>query len=114
MFEQYLTQFIALADGMKLTVLMAMIFANFIIGCAVSIFAGEFRLKAIADFLYKRILPYIISYAAIVVVAVVQPAWEVAVTIVWAVIIAALVGAILGNLKEMGINLPESLAGDKQ
>ena len=106
-------QFIALADGTKLSVLVVMIFANLVTGVAVSIYTKTFRLKSIGDFLLSRVLPYVLGYFAVVMVAVVQPAWEIAVTIVWAVIIAALAGAILANLKEMGINLPESLAGDK-
>ncbi|MBA7623299.1 hypothetical protein ES703_30693 [subsurface metagenome] len=114
MLDQYLDQFIALANGMKLTVLIAMVAANFLLGLASSFYHGSFRLKAIADFLVKRVLPYIICYLAVVVIAVVEPSWEAAVTVVWALIIAALVGAIFGNLKEMGIHLPESLAGNKE
>ena len=111
--EGYLDQFIALANGTKLTVLVALIFANLLLGVAISIFTKTFRLKAVADFLYSRVLPYVISYAAVVGIAVVQPEWKPAVTVVWGVIILALVGAIFTNLKEMGIKLPDFLAGDK-
>lgn len=112
--EQYLEQFVTLVNGTKLSILVAMIFANLVTGVAVSIWTKIFRLKAVGDFLLSRVLPYVLGYFAVVIVAVVQPAWEIAVTIVWAVIIAALAGAILANLKEMGIKLPESLAGDKE
>lgn len=112
--EGYLEQFIALANGAKLSVLVAMIFANFLLGLAVSIYTKTFRLKALADFLLSRVLPYVLGYMAVVVVAVVQPAWKVAVTVVWAVILAALIGAILVKLKEIGINLPNFLAGKKE
>ena len=111
--ETYLKEFIALADGVKLSVVVALIVANFITGIAASLYTGTFRLKAIADFLYSRVLPFILSYFAVVLVAVVEPNWKVAVPIVWAVIILALAGSILANLKEMGVHLPESLAGDK-
>lgn len=112
--EQYLEQFLILANGMKLSVLVAMIFANLLLGIAVSIYTKTFRLKAIGDFLISRVLPYILSYFAVVAVAVVEPAWETAVTVVWGVIILALVGALLANLKEMGIKLPNILAGKKE
>jgi len=112
--EQYIGQFVALANGTKLSILVALIFANLVTGVAVSIWTKTFRLKAVGDFLLSRVLPYVLSYFAVVLVAVVEPAWQPAVTAVWAVIIAALVGAILANLKEMGINLPESLAGKKE
>lgn len=111
--EHYIQEFIALADGAKLSVLVAMIFANLILGIAVSIYTKTFRLKAIADFLLSRVLPYVLSYFAVVVIAIVEPAWDAAVTIVWAVIIAALAGAICKNLSEMGIKLPEALSGDR-
>lgn len=112
--EEYLTQFIALADGTKLSILVAMIAANLILGLAVSIYTKTFRLKAVADFLVSRVLPYVLGYFAVVILAIVIPAWGVAVTIVWGVIILALAGAILAKLKEMGIKLPESLAGKKE
>ena len=112
--DQYLEQFILLANGTKLSILVGMITANLILGVAVSIYTKVFRLKEVGGFLFTRVLPYVLSYFAVVMVAIVEPVWEVAVTIVWAVIIAALTGAILTNLKEMGINLPDVLAGEKE
>ncbi len=112
--EHYLEQFIILANGAKLSVLVAMIAANLVLGVAVSIYTKTFRLKAVADFLQTRVLPYVLSYFAVVAIALVEPSFEVAITIVWGVIILALVGAILAKLKEMGIPLPESLAGKKK
>jgi hypothetical protein len=112
--EQYIEQFISLANGIKLSILVAAIFANLVTGLAVSIFTGAFRLKETAGFLLTRVLPYVLGYFAVCFVAVVEPAWQPAVTAVWAVIIAALTGAILANLKEMGINLPDFIAGGKE
>ena len=112
--EQYVEQFVALADGMKLSILAAMILANFILGIAVSLYTNTFRLKAVGNFLITRILPYVLGYFAVVIVAVVEPAWEAAVTAVWAIILAALVGAILASLKAMGVHLPDVLAGKKE
>ncbi len=112
--EQYIEQFIALVNGTKLSILVAMIFANLVTGVAVSIFTGTFRLKAIANFLLTRVLPYILSYFAVGVIAIVEPCWKAAVTVVWGLIIAALAGAILTNLKEMGISIPDFLGGEKK
>jgi phage-related holin len=109
--EAYLAQFIALANGTKLSVLVALIFANLVTGVAVSIYTRTFRLKEIGDFLLTRVLPYVLSYFAVVTVAVVEPVWEKAVTVVWGIIILALAGAILQNLKEMGIQIPDFLGG---
>ena len=112
--EQHLEQFIHLANGARLSVLAALIVANLLTGVAVSIYTKNFRLKAVGDFLLSRVLPYVLGYLSVVVVAVIEPAWQAAVTAVWAVIIAALTGAILANLKELGINLPRFLAGEKE
>ncbi len=112
--ENLWSQFVALADGVKLSLLMSLIFGNFLTGLAVSIYKKTFVLKQVADFLYSRVLPYVISYLAVVAVAVVDEAWQPAVIIVWGVILAALVGAILANLKEMGVNIPDFLGGDNK
>ena len=112
--EQYLEQFVALVNGTKLSIMVAMVFANLITGIAVSIFTSKFRLKEVADFLMSRVLPYILSYLAVGVIAVVEPSWKAAVTVVWGLIIVALAGAILTNLKEMGISIPDFLGGEKK
>ena len=112
--EQYLEQFIALANGAKLSILVAMVSANLLTGIAVSIYTSTFRLKLVADFLVSKVLPYLVSYLAVAIVAVVEPSWKAAVTAVWGLIIVALAGAVLTNLKEMGINLPDFLGGEKQ
>lgn len=112
--EGYLNQFMALADGAKLSVLFALILANFLIGTAVSMYKGEFRLMAVADFMAKRVLPYVLAYFGVVMVALVEPSWEGIVTAVWAILLAALVGHILGNLRKLGIPLPDFLAGKKE
>ena len=111
--ETYLTQFVALADGTKLSILVVMIAANVLLGLAVSIYTKTFRLKAVADFLVSRVLPYILGYFTVVIIAIIEPAWETAITVVWGVISLALIGAILKNLSEMGIKLPDALAGKK-
>ena len=112
--EQYIEQFIALANGAKLSILVAMVSANLLTGIAVSIYTSTFRLKLVADFLVSKVLPYLVSYLAVSIVAVFEPSWKAAVTVVWGLIIAALAGAVLTNLKEMGINLPDFLGGEKQ
>lgn len=107
----YIQQFIGLVDGVKLTVLMALIVANFLTGMAVSIKSATFRLKELADMMTTRILPYILGYLAVGVVALVDQTWQVAVPVVWSIIILTLAGAIIQNLKELGIKLPDSLGG---
>jgi len=90
---------------------MALIVGNFITGIAVAIKIKTFALKKMGDFLYTRVLPYIIAYFGVGVVALVEDSWNWAVTAVWAVIIATLTGAILQNLKELGVKIPKEFGG---
>jgi phage-related holin len=112
--EGYIQQYVGLVDGVKLTLLMVLIFANFLTGLAVSIKTATFRLKELGLMLRDRILPYVLGYLAVGVVGLVDQAWQVAVPVVWGIILLTLVGAILQNLKELGINLPDSLGGGNQ
>lgn len=111
--EGYIAQFITLVNGTKLTVLCALILANFILGIAVSIKSKTFRLKEIGDFMVSRVVPYILGYFAVGILAVVEPSWAPWVTAAWGIIILALAGAIIANLKEIGIKLPDSIGGDR-
>ena len=107
----YMQQFIALVDGIKLTLLLALVIANFVTGIAVAIKTKTFELKKMGGFLYSRILPYVVAYFGVGIVALVDSSWSWAVTAVWAVILATLIGAILTNLKELGVSMPKELGG---
>ena len=112
--ENYIQQFVGLVDGVKLSLLMALIIANFLIGLAVSIKTATFRLKELGLMLRDRILPFILGYFAVGLVGLVDQTWQVAVPVVWGIIILTLAGAIIQNLKELGVNLPDSLGGGNE
>jgi phage-related holin len=112
--ENYIQQYVALVNGVKLTLLMSLICANFLTGLAVSIKTGNFALKQLGQFMYSRVLAYAVAYLGVGVIGLVDTSWAWAVTATWALILATLVGAILQNLKELGINLPDSLGGGNQ
>ncbi|MDO9334337.1 MAG: phage holin family protein [Dehalococcoidales bacterium] len=98
--------FCNLADGYKLSLLMALIFANLATGIAVGFYTGTFRFKMVGDFLLKRLLPFVLGYGAVVAVAMTDDTWKTAIVAIWGIIIATLVGAIYENLKELGLPLP--------
>jgi phage-related holin len=110
---EYFQNFMSMVDGIKLTLLMALIIANFLTGIAVSIKNKTFNLKEAGKFLYERVLPYVVGYFGVGVVATIDASWGWAVPATWAVILATLVGAILQNLKELGVPIPSALAGGK-
>ena len=109
--QAILNQILALADGTKLVVLVALISANFFGGLAVALYTKNFQLKKVADFLLSRVIPYILGYFVVVFLVFVNPSWAIMIPIVWGIIVAALVGAILTHLKELGLKVPDVLAG---
>ena len=108
---EYIDKLVGLIDGFKLNVVMVLIIANLLTGVAVSIKTGTFRLKELGNLMTTRIIPYVLGYLAVGVVAVIDGTWVVAVPVTWGIIVLTLAGAIIQNLKELGINLPDILGG---
>lgn len=107
----YIQQFIGLVDGTRLSLVVALVLANFVTGVAVSIKKKDFKLKEMGGFLLTRVLPYLVGYFGVGILAVVEDSWSWAITAVWVIIIATLAGAILQNLKELGVSIPGALRG---
>lgn len=99
--------FVDLADGVKLNLMMALIFANVATGIAVGIYTGQFLFKKVGDFLLKRLIPAVLGYAAVIAVGMADDAWKVFIPVVWAFIITMLTAAVLENLKELGLPIPD-------
>lgn len=108
--EQYIEQFIALGNTYKLTVIIALVAANFLTGVVASIYMKTFSLKYVGNFLGTKIIPFVLGYYVIVLVAVVQPMWQQWIPWLWGIIVAALSGSILSNVKALGVKLPDSIA----
>lgn len=108
--EQFIEQFVELANTSKLTVIVSLITANLVLGIATSLYTKMFRLKKVGDFLLTKVLPYILGYFVVVIVAIANPTFQIAIPIVWGIIVASLSGAILANFKHVGFNLPDVLS----
>jgi len=87
----------------------ASVLLNATLAIAASLRNGDFQLPALANFLWRHLLPYVIAYAAIRIVAD-QLELQAVATATWAIIQASLVGRIAASLHELGIPLPENLA----
>lgn len=98
-----------LIDGYKLGIFLSLVFANVALGMAISVLNGQWRMKAMGDFLLKRVIPLGLGYIVIAVLAMADSFWETSVVAVWGVITAVLVATVLGQLKELGLPLPTSL-----
>ena len=98
--------FVDLADGYKISLLMALLFANVGTGIAVGLRTNSFLWKKMGEFLYSRVLPMVLGYLSIVLVAAIDNTWETAIPAVWALILAVLAASILENLKQLGLPIP--------
>lgn len=111
--SDFFTQYKELIDGVKIFTMLALVIVNFGTGVAVSLKTGKFNLKEMGSFLGTRVAPFIISYLAVGVIGVIDHTWAWTVPAVWAIILATLTGAILQNLKELGVPIPSILSGGK-
>lgn len=93
--------------------LLILIAANLILGILSSLRARDFRLTAVADFVWDRVVPFVVGYGVVALIATVNPELAVVRDFVWAALTAALLGYVLVNLKELGVPLPTMLANKR-
>lgn len=91
--------------------LVALIVANLALGIVASLRAGDFRLSRVADWLWSRVIPLLVGYGAAAFVAASNPsiAWLREAALV--TLTGALLGYILSSFRDLGISLPDSIAG---
>jgi hypothetical protein len=91
--------------------LAALIVANLILGVLASLRAGDFRLTRLADWLWNRVVPLMVAYGVAGLLAYTKPELAYLQTAAFGTITLTLLGYILSNLKDFGVNIPEGLAG---
>ncbi len=105
----------------RVETLLVLIALDIALGVIASLKAGNFRLSFVADFarndLLGKVLPFAVIYAGYLYaknVDIVIPGVDLEVVMngVWVIVLAALVGSLLGSLKQLGLQqLPEAVAG---
>lgn len=91
--------------------LLILIAANLVLGVLVSLRSKDFRLIAVADFVWNRIIPVLTGYGVVAFIATANPELGVVRDFVWVALTAGLLGLVLTNLKDLKVPLPEMLAG---
>ena len=91
--------------------------ANILTGVAVAARSRDFRLGALGDWLMTTAIPYLLGAGAVqIVLGVAPPDYaqqaQALGTLVWGIVLAALLGKVIQNLRDLGMPLPEAL-GDK-
>jgi hypothetical protein len=85
---------------------------NVVVAGAASIHSGEFVLAKFPEFLWKKILPYVMVYGAFAFAGDAIGQGAVA-TSVWGLITAALLGDLMDNLAKFGLPVPAALTKER-
>jgi hypothetical protein len=99
---------------------LALLGADVLSGIGISLYQKTFKLGAMADFLWSRALPYFLGAGALqLVVMSIPPDYPIGgidsnlTTIIWGFVVAALIGQLLDNLRQMGLPIPEIMTSKK-
>src|SRR5574337_1430442 len=112
--------FSAFFNDTRTQIVLLLVALDLLLGIAASLKVGNFRLSFVADFarndILGKVLPFAVLYggylyakgAAIIIPGVDM---QVVTDAAWAVVLAALVGSLLGSLKDLGLSTPEIISG---
>lgn len=104
----------AIYSSDQVNYLAALIIANLVLGIVGSVRAGDFRLTRLADWLWNRVVPLMVAYGVAAFLAYSKPELAYLQTAAFGTITLTLLGYILSNLKDFGVNIPEQLAGKEE
>jgi len=100
----YVRQYIAIINGVKLLSMFGLIALDWILGVLVAVWAKEFKWSKLANFLDTDVLKLAGGYFLVGIFAIAEPgAGNVAVTATWVVIDAKLLADCVTHFKELGI-----------
>ncbi len=107
----YLMQFIAMVNGIKIITIIALIIIDFIMGILVAVKEGTFQLSKIGSFLNTSVLYYLGGYFLLGAAATFEPSFGVTlITGAWLALDLTMVGFILAKAKKLGLpNIPNKL-----
>ena len=94
-------------DGIKVIVCHTAI--NFVVAIATALYVKDFDFRRVAEWLYTKLLPYVMIYGAVKMLGV-EAGLEWLALPVWALIETTLTGDLVDNLGKLGVPIPEQLA----
>ena len=98
-----------IAELPEVQFIAASILVNTALAVAASIRNSDFHLPALANFLWRHLLPYVVAYVSIRITAD-ELGLQALATATWFIIEASLLGRIAASLHELGIPMPDGLA----
>ena len=98
-----------IAELPEVQFIAASILVNTALAVAASIRNDDFHLPALANFLWRHLLPYVVAYVSVRITAD-ELGLQAVATATWFIIEASLLGRVAASLHELGVPLPENLA----
>jgi holin family protein len=118
-YQQVFSEF---AHDKQLYAVLVLIAVDLVLGIGAAVYKDQFALSKIVGFLKDDVLGKVFPWFVIFAVAKFAPAAEIVgldfnqiQTVVWAGVLAALVGSLLGSLNDFGIAMPKQIGtGENQ
>ncbi|MBU0476599.1 phage holin family protein [Patescibacteria group bacterium] len=104
-----MTECIALFGTSQIQTIVLLLMADVVLGIAAALMKKEFALSKVAIFMKKPVLGYVFGFAVIGMVAQALPALAIIETVVFVLIVLALLGSISKNLGKLGLPVPAIL-----
>lgn len=100
----YLKQYFALVNGVKLISMFGLIALDWVLGVSVAVWSGKFEWNKLATFLDTNVLRLAGGYFLVGVFAIAEPGLGIpAVTGTWLIIDATLIADCVNHFKELGV-----------
>ena len=104
-----MSDFINLFANSQTQLILILIAADVILGTIAALIKKDFVLGKLAGFAKKGIIAYVLGYAVLNLAGQALPSLLIIVSVAYVLILLALVGSILGNLKKLGFPVPKIL-----
>ncbi|MCG2686252.1 phage holin family protein [Candidatus Parcubacteria bacterium] len=105
-----ITDFATAFGTLQMQVIAMFLVADIILGIAVAIATKSFNFSKLANFMSRDVLPYLFGFAVVEMVASGFTTYgQIAATVVFVAIILKLLGGIISNLANLGVNMPSIL-----
>ena len=91
--------------------LIYLVVANLLTGIGAGIKRGDVKLAELSNWLCKRVIPLLTGYGGVAIIALSNPELAWVRDAAFATLTLTLLGYVFNNLKDFGVNLPESIAG---
>lgn len=94
----------------EMTILAALLAADIILGIAAALATRKFNFNKVAMFMATGVVPFLFGFAVVEIVAAGFAIYgRIAITVVFVAIVLNLLGSIVSNLANLGVNMPAIL-----